>query len=89
MVQRSGLCAASMVEEGYKVVEVINDNYLIPCHPSLHFDQIAKKMFRGLMEVLCRLTVKGSVQGYKCMYQGLTISDLKGSEIITQITTLT
>ena len=82
MSQRAGICAASMVEEGYKVVEVINNNYLIPCHPNLHFDQIAKKMFRGLMEVLCRLSVKGTVQGYKCMYQSLTVSDLKGIEII-------
>ena len=67
-----------MVDEGYKAMEEINEKYLNPCYPNDNYELTAEKLFRGLMEVLCRLSVKGDLPGYRCMFTSLTISDLRG-----------
>jgi len=75
--ERSALCAAAMVDEGYNAMGEINEKYLEPCYPKDNYKITAEKLFRGLMEVLCRLSVNGELPGYRCMYTTLTISDLR------------
>ena len=67
-----------MVDEGYNAMGEINEKYLEPCYPKDNYKITAEKLFRGLMEVLCRLSVNGELPGYRCMYTTLTISDLRG-----------
>ena len=79
---RSALCAAAMVDEGYTAMGEINEKFLDPCYPNENYHIVAEKLFRGLMEVLCRLSVKGDLPGYRCMFKNLTISHLRGNDAL-------
>ena len=79
---RSALCAAAMVDEGYTAMNEINEKFLDPCYPNENYHIVAEKLFRGLMEVLCRLSVKGDLPGYRCMFKNLTISHLRGNDAL-------